>query len=726
VFRGVGDCECGPTLRLRSSRERPQRRLLALDAACVILPIPHCERIKSLGFDRTFRGVEPLNRAPRAIPVRVRAAELLSEGLQRVLSGYEARDGQLEMVRAIERALAREGHMLLEAGTGTGKTLAYLLPALLSGRKVVVSTATHALQEQILTKDVPIVRAILEPLGVPCQVRSMKGLGNYLCRRRLAEARSVELPVPGRVRALRVIGTFADTHATGDRSDIAGLSDADPTWAEVLSGSDTRVGTGCAFHETCFVTAMRREAESADLIVVNHHLYFADLVLRTGPRGEFASVLPPHDAVIFDEAHQLEHVATEFFGLRFSKRGLDKLAADVERALECETPVLSERAPERALLRSLRAATESLFKQLHAGVRNEGERQGFVPSALPVEAVAAASRLDTVLKALTALGLEREGESYRELSRRARELWSTFARLRSAEEQGAESVWIEGKAGEVTLGLSPVELGGELRRVLFDRVPSVVLTSATLSVPRSTDEGLSAGFHYVRARLGVPEDATEYLVASPFSFREQALLYTPKDLPPPSDASYTLKMADRAKQLVAITGGGAFVLTTSIRAMKSVAVRLRELGTESLLVQGEMPKSELLETFRRKGDAVLVATMSFWEGVDVPGQALRLVIMDKIPFAVPTDPLVQARARRMQEQGGNPFAELFLPGAAITLRQGFGRLLRTQKDRGIVAILDRRMMSMGYGRMLLSALPQTQRAVRLEEVEQFWQRAGFR
>ncbi len=644
----------------------------------------------------------------------MRPLDVLSAELSEVLPGYEDRRGQQAMAEAVDRALRTERHLLVEAGTGTGKTLAYLVPAILSNRKVVISTATHALQEQILMKDLPVVTQLLGRLGVPVRAAAMKGLSNYVCRRRLSEALG-ENPTDG---SLLRIESWSKESESGDRAELSTLRETDPAWGSVLSSTDTRIGATCTYYDSCFVTRMRREAEDAQIVVVNHHLFFADLALRNGPRGEYASALPPYDAVIFDEAHQLESVATDFFGARVTQTRCENLARDAERALVAEQGPLGNNSRDKLLFDMTGEAAKRFFAAL-GGARSGVDRRALLASDYDEAVVGAEGRLATCLKALTALGLSSKTEGMMQVARRASELRDTLERIRKAAEGTEESAWIEVKDRAVSIGMSPVELGPLLRSALFDRVSSVILTSATLS----TSIAGEPSFHYVRGRLGVPEVADECVVPSPFAFETHALLYTPRDLPPPSDPAFEAAAVPRIRELIDITKGGAFVLTTSVRAMRGFAEALRrEPSGHTILVQGESPKHVLLDRFRADGNAVLVATMSFWEGVDVPGHALRLVIMDKIPFAVPTDPVLLARSRRIEAEGGNPFTELSLPQAAITLKQGFGRLIRNQDDVGIVAILDRRLMAMGYGRVLLGSLPPARRATKLPEVRAFWDR----
>lgn len=651
---------------------------------------------------------------------------------------WEERPGQRRMAEAVDEALRYGRHLFVEAGTGTGKTLAYLLPALLSGRKVVVSTATRALEEQLVRKDLPALLPLLAREGVVARVALMKGLSNYLCRRRLHE---LEASGEGFDDALVRLQVFRDTSASGDLAEVAGLAEDHPQKLRVASSADTRVGPTCRFHESCFVTAMRREAEEATLVVVNHHLYFADLALRTGRAAGRASVLPAHDAVVFDEAHHVEGIATDFFGVRISSGRLEGLVRDARRALAAgRLPEADARAFDAGLARIERGA-QAFFASLDVG-RGEARRV-FGPSEWTPRRRAALGELALALEAVELRVQERVGqgdladarEGLSVLERRCEEARDSLGALeRSVERAGGEAgdgddpdrrtvAWVESRERTVSAGASPVRVGAVLRERLFERVPSVVCTSATLTVPDG--EGRPS-FGFVRARLGAPEDAEELVLGSPFDVARRALLYVPRDLGAPGDPGFELAAARRVRELVHAAGGGAFVLTTSTRAMRALHALLREhLGGEGappLLVQGELPKHALLERFRALGDAVLVATLGFWEGVDVPGRALRLVVLDKIPFAVPTDPLVRARSAHIEAEGGNPFVEYHVPLASITLKQGFGRLLRSAGDHGVVALLDGRAVTKGYGRRLLAALGPVPRTSDLGDVERFFAR----
>jgi ATP-dependent DNA helicase DinG len=651
------------------------------------------------------------------------ARDVLGPGspLARALPGWEHREGQLLMAEAVEEALRSERHLLVEAGTGTGKTLAYLVPAVLSGKRVVVSTATKALQEQIFVKDLPLVRAALEAHGVTVRAALMKGLSNYLCLRRFDEAR-VNGAHAGDLEFARIAAWMRETES-GDRSELGELAEDAPAWREVASSSETRIGAGCEHFERCFVTRMRREAEDADIVVVNHHLFLADLALRTGPRGAHASVIPPYDVAIFDEAHQLEDIATDFFGVRVSSARVEALLRDAERALERANALEAlTSGPVRGTLEQAREASRAFFAALAFGGSVGDARRVLSDDDVGPAVRAGHEALDTRLAALEAVSKARGEEAVQMIGRRTSELRDALRGILAgarADDDGEVSDlvrWIDVKSRSVSLGASPVDVGSTLRARLFDRVASVTCTSATLAT--------AGGFHFTKARLGAPPEAAELVVDSPFDFASRAALYLPDDLPEPADPAFEPMAVERIAQLVELTGGGAFVLCTSTRAMRSIHARLRtRVGREivgPLMVQGERPKHILLSRFRASERAVLVATMSFWEGVDVPGWALRLVVLDKVPFAPPSDPVVAARCARIDREGGNGFSQYSVPSAAMTLKQGFGRLIRTQKDAGIVAILDRRIVKKGYGRALLASLPPARRARSLDDLRAFW------
>jgi ATP-dependent DNA helicase DinG len=623
------------------------------------------------------------------------------------LGGYEQRRGQLDMAEAVEHALADDRILLCEAGTGTGKTFAYLVPALLSGRKVVVSTASRALQEQIHDKDLPAVRALL---GVEAPSRLVKGLGNYLCLRRFDELRRSPSEASEAVReALPQLEAWALGSERGDVAELGELAEDHPIWREVTASSDTRLGSRCPHHVGCHVTRMKRDAQAAQLLVVNHHLLLADLVVAGDHPG---SVLPPYDALIIDEAHKLEDVATAFFGARVSSRAVERLLGDVRRALAkagVSTRAQVELAERRA--GALFAAIQLAVAESESGSLPRGGFGGTLREAYQA--------LDD---ALGPLELEaHDGETAPAAASAARRLADLRARLGSiAEPQRARVTRVERNGGSgLEVSSSPVDVGPTLRERLFGRGHAVVLTSASLT---------SGGrFDFLRSRLGLAEGleapVDELVVEPDLDHRRQALLYTPTDLPAVDAPAFVPRAAERIAELLALTPGGAFVLCTSNRALAALGAELGPLvGDRELMVQGRAPKAALLARFRDDGRAVLLATMSFWEGVDVPGSALAMVVIDRLPFAVPSDPLVVARCQALERAGRDPFASYSVPQAAITLKQGCGRLLRTRLDQGVLAVLDRRICTRSYGHVLLESLPDMSQTRDLGDVAQFWER----
>lgn len=665
------------------------------------------------------------------------AAELLGPDgpLARSLPAYEARPAQLEMARAVESALASDRVLICEAGTGTGKSLAYLVPALLSGKKVIVSTATRALEEQIFWKDLPLIE---RALGIPVRAALMKGISNYVCRRRLAEFKSSEDGArPKFARSLGMLDDWLAETESGDLAELAGVREDDPLRREVSSSSDTRIGAGCAYFNECYVTRMRREAEAAQLVVVNHHLFFADLALR-GPHP--ARVIPDYDAVIFDEAHQLEDIATDFFGMRVSRARIERLLGDAERGMAAAgagDPLFSPGSKSPALANAVVVA-EALWSELGRRGRGEDARFTLQRDAWVGPLQDRYYALDNALEAVGAAANVASGRVTVGAGARGRSAIAALEALKAVETR-AEVVReelaaiVSGAPGRITwfeggrsaaLSSTPVDLSYVFRARIFEAVPSVVLTSATLSTAPSKADPTSSPFAFFRSRIGLSGDAvpvTELVLESPFDFARNALLYTPKDLPAPGADGFAETAGQRIAELIEITRGGAFVLTTSLRSMNAFhAILSRTLPGRRIFVQGAAPKAALISAFRAAGDAVLVATMSFWEGVDVPGRALRLVVLEKIPFLVPSDPVVQARSQELERAGENAFMRLHVPAAAITLKQGFGRLIRTRDDAGIVALLDPRIHQKGYGSRLLAALPPAGRTTELAEVRHFW------
>lgn len=661
-----------------------------------------------------------------AEPQSIRA--LLGPGgpLARAFPGYEEREGQLAMAEAVLRALSCDEVLLCEAGTGTGKTLAYLIPAIQSGRTIVVSTATRALEDQIYTKDLPLIAEVLE-LSAPSVL--VKGLSNYLCLRRYNELRkSPGAAHPRGTRgSLPMLTRWAAETETGDMAELSHMAEGDPLWAMVNSSSETRIGSSCAYYEACFVTRMKRGMEKARLLIVNHHLFFADLAVKRNAMAKGfggAGVLPPYDAVIFDEAHQLEDIATDFFGTKMSRARVHTMLRDTDLAFVSSglaDPVFGA-GQGSVLTGSVRSAADHLFDRIAKLSLGAEGRTPLERDIWSGDLLFAYHAFDEALEALVNYARENtRTEAVDLVAKRAGLLRDEAARIVDPAQNQVK--WIEAREKNVLLGASPVDLGQMFRAEVFERVGACVLTSATLATASSSKEA-DGPFSFLRARLGLtgelPFTVRELTVPSPFDYIRAAMLYTPRDLPDVSEPSFAQAAALRIAELIEITGGGAFVLCTSIRGMKALADILKRKVGVPFMVQGDAPKYTLLSRFRASQHAVLVATMSFWEGVDVPGSALRLVIIEKLPFAVPTDPIVAARCEAISREGGNPFVEYSIPQAIITLKQGFGRLIRTRSDHGVVAILDKRIQTRGYGRGFVSSLPRTPRTEHLADVRDFF------
>jgi ATP-dependent DNA helicase DinG len=623
--------------------------------------------------------------------------------LARSMPGYEHRAVQLQMARAVERALAGAETLLCEAGTGTGKTLAYLVPALLSGQKVVVSTGTKTLQDQIVLHDVPLLERCL---GRTLDVAVMKGLNNYLCRRRYAEyAASAAAISAESSRKLPLLARWLERTETGDRAELELAGDA-AIWGEVQSATDTRIGPRCRFHDECFVTRMRARAEGAQLVIVNHHLFFADLALRGNHPG---GAIPDYEAVIFDEAHLLEDVATDFFGVTVSTTRLAVLLRDAARVLGAAG--LLARA-ERLVVDAQRSG-DAFFAALPRAGGEGSARLPLSPETFGDRLCEPMFALDNALDGLAAFCKRNAdaGEAVAQIARRSDQVRDDVARIADGG-GGGHVCFTQVRGRGASVSASPIEIGAILRDRLFYRGLGLVLTSATLSAEGS--------FAFLRSRLGIDFAPEELQLASPFDYPSQAALYLPEHLPDPRAADYLDAAEREIVELIALTDGGAFVLCTSNRVMRALGARLSAQLSRLVLVQGQAPNAALLERFRGDGRAVLVATAGFWHGVDVPGDALRLVIIDKLPFDVPTDPLVAARCERLKQQGEQPFMKYLVPSAALALKQGFGRLIRSRRDRGVVAILDSRLVRKGYGRALLRSLPPATRCRTLQDTASFW------
>ena len=640
--------------------------------------------------------------------------------LSKTHPAYEFRRGQLQMAQAVEEALQERRHLIVEAGTGTGKTLAYLLPVIRSGKRVIISTGTKNLQEQLFYKDVPFLEQALFPDGKrKLNVCYMKGRNNYLCRRKL-----YDLTTNPVLSGLEEIDHFSEISRwekltqIGDRAELAGVPETSALWHKLDARSDACAGQKCSEFDRCFITEMRRRAAECDIIIVNHHLFFADLTIKQqSENAPDAGILPEAGAVIFDEAHELEDVASNYFGVAISNARIDELARDVEQTLTRNRMYSAGLSGAIASLRDHAALFFSLlptgkgrfaFENRRDFLEENGEEYIALRNSL--------QRLDSELQQLP----EKPEEVFA-FSRRAGEL--SFQLHFVMEEENPNIVfWIERRGTRGTAGrghdrhtvfvqATPIDVAPILKLSLFDKLDCAVLTSATLAV--------GGGFDYMRQRLGL-EHARELLLPSHFDYESQALFYVPPDLPDPRTPEFAALAAERIQQLLEITRGRAFVLFTSYAQMKDVYERLCSQLPFRLFLQGEAPKNALLEEFRLTPNAVLFATSSFWQGVDVQGEQLSCVIIDRLPFAVPSDPVVAARVKAIDAGGGNAFFEYQVPSAVITLKQGFGRLIRSLHDRGLLALLDNRILKKQYGRVFVESLPPYSKTTDLRRVEEFF------
>jgi ATP-dependent DNA helicase DinG len=605
--------------------------------------------------------------------------------LARFHKGYEHRPRQRDMALAVAEAIEGRATLLAEAETGIGKTLAYLAPAVLSGRKTVVSTSTKALQAQIWQKDLPLLR---EALGFDFRAALLKGRKNYLCLWKMAQAPGADMfASPKQARAVAALQQWAEHSETGETSEFSALPEDSPLWDELTVGSDECLGRKCTFYEKCFVTRARAKAAEASLVVVNHHLYFADLAVRDSLFGE---VIPGHEAVIFDEAHALERTATQFFGVSLSRGAFLRLSADIRRAANGET---------EEFFSVLDAMTEASvrFMDSVAGFLPAGGRAALEPQVSSPACAALRSALETLAQALRRRAApEEDGGEWQALLGRTEEI-SAKADFLARAEDASFAYFAEHSERSTFLRAYPIDVAPIFAEKIFGHGRAVVLASATLRAAGS--------FRFLRARLGVPEEAAEAFFESPFDPRSQAMLYVPANLPPPTQKSDFLPAAmEEIRSLLNISGGRAFLLFTSFDMLDAFHEGLANLPCR-MLRQGDAPREALLEEFRSGDPAVLLGTASFWEGVDVQGPALVLVAVDRLPFEVPDDPLLKARVAHIEERGGNAFFDYQVPQAALTLKQGFGRLIRSRRDRGLLVLLDTRSVNRGYGRAFLSTLP---------------------
>jgi ATP-dependent DNA helicase DinG len=656
--------------------------------------------------------------------------------LARTIPDFEPRAGQVEMAAAVAGVFERGGVLLAEAGTGTGKTVAYLVPAILSRERVLISTGTKNLQEQIFFKDIPALR---DALGIPFTATYMKGRANYLCLHKLDQLNDGVGPAVHDV-FLPMIRTWAAKTETGDRAELEDLPEDLPFWNEVAATADTCVGTECPRFDDCFVTKMRQRAAASDIVIVNHHLLCADAAVRQSAYGE---VIPACHRAIVDEAHQLEDIATQYFGYSVSNYRFDELARDIERSLVAI--VGGDRKAQDSVTKAierLRDYARAFFSEVafahRGGGRMKGEERVRASAGTFAPTLDAANELTGALEVVEStlallvrlkpdityeddgsrgdgsrsvrLQPDRDPETIAALMRRARELRDELRILLRADD-GEYVYFVEFRGRGIFLRASPIDVSAIVRDLLLDKMRTTVLTSATLSVDGT--------FEYIRARLGV-RDADEVRLASEFDFERQAILYLPQGMPDPRSDNFAMAAGREVIEILKRTRGRAFVLFTSYATMRAVQAIAEMALDYPILSQGTAPRSQLLKQFRETPHSVLFATSSFWQGVDVVGEALSCVIVDKLPFASPTDPITSARIDAIRARGGDPFAEYQVPLAVLTLQQGLGRLIRHRRDRGVLAVLDPRIRTKGYGRRFVASLPPAPVVHDLARVEAFF------
>ena len=604
------------------------------------------------------------------------------------------------MATAVESALTEKRHLIVEAGTGTGKTLAYLVPSILSGKRVVISTGTKNLQEQLYWKDIPFLQPLFDR---PLKVSYMKGRSNYVCRQKVYDAdREPVLAGLGELNDFRLIREWERETDTGDRSELAELAEDSSAWAKLNAHGDYCSGQKCKQFERCFITEMHRRATESDIVIVNHHLFFADLAMRD---ESFGKIIPDYDAVIFDEAHEIEDVAGQYFGMSVSSLQIQALVKDasaISRRKLFATPEL-----DRSLIHLSDRAEEFFRLFPHEG------RQGFRnQDAFLAEHEVAYRELVLALDLLgTRLELvQQASDDTLPLHRRSKLLQKALQFWMEAAEK-TYVYWVERRGRGVYLQATPIDVSQTLSTHLTDRVDSVILTSATLAVAGS--------FEYAQTRLGL-QNARTLLVQSEYNYAEQVLFYVPPHLPDPRRPDFVQKAADEIEEILQSSRGRAFVLFTSYGQMRQVHELLKARLEFPLLLQGDAPRTALIDQFRATPHAVLFGTSSFWQGVDVQGEQLSCVIIDRLPFAVPSDPVITARIEAIEENGGNPFFEYQIPRAALALKQGFGRLIRGTSDRGAVVLLDNRITRLRYGQVFFDSLPPYRFTSKLGDVKEFF------
>lgn len=627
--------------------------------------------------------------------------QLFAEGglLSNHVEGYSARTQQIEMAEKVSEALANNEVLIAEAGTGTGKTFAYLAPAMLSGQKVFISTGTKNLQDQLFKKDLPKLR---EVLSVPIKAALLKGRSNYLCHHRLALAES-EPSAIYQQHTLQTLREWMGKTSSGDLSETDLLEEQSPLWPKVTSTIDNCLGQQCPDYDDCFIVEARRKAQEADIVIINHHLLMSDMALKASGQGE---VLPDADAFIIDEAHQLPAIASQFLGHRVSSHQIQELSRDSIREMELDATDMED----------IRQSAEKVDNRLHQFKLTLGDKEQRLPWYQVVQQqTSTQDALDSLIMAIEKLeqSLEPASERGRGLEQcyqRCQEIIKKLNVFSDNETDDNLILWLDVRGASFILHATPQEISQHFQQWIADKPSAWVFTSATLTV--------AGKFNNFIQQLGIDDPVTESW-QSPFDYASQSLLYMPSIPVEPSNNSYNSHIANTAKAVIEYSQGRIFLLFTSYRALHEVADALQDMEYP-ILVQGAGAKSQLLAEFREHGNAVLLGTNSFWEGVDVRGEALSCVLIDKIPFASPGDPVLEARINHLRERGGNPFRSIQIPSAVIQLKQGIGRLIRDKRDYGVLVLCDPRFLSKPYGKVFMRSLPPMPITQQLEDVAEFF------